>query len=80
MRRPSGHACALLFEGGRKGEPNVNLPLMDLSYNGKPSTINKVIHYHYPKPEDIADAVVSLARTPFATGQIVVVDGELTLT
>ena len=31
-------------------------------------------------PEDIADAVVSLARAPFATGQIVVVDGGLTLT
>ena len=31
-------------------------------------------------PEDIADAVVSLARTPFATGQVVVVDGGLTLT
>jgi ketoreductase RED2 len=31
-------------------------------------------------PEDIADAVVSLARAPFTTGQIVVVDGGLTLT
>ena len=31
-------------------------------------------------PEDIANAVVSLARTPFATGQVVVVDGGLTLT
>lgn len=31
-------------------------------------------------PEDVADAVVSLARTPFATGQVVVVDGGLTLT
>jgi ketoreductase RED2 len=31
-------------------------------------------------PDDIADAVVSLARTPFATGQVVVVDGGLTLT
>jgi len=31
-------------------------------------------------PEDIADAVVSLARTPFATGQVVAVDGGLTLT
>jgi ketoreductase RED2 len=31
-------------------------------------------------PEDIADVVVSLARTPFATGQVVVVDGGLTLT
>ena len=33
-----------------------------------------------PRRRDIADAVVSLARTPFATGQIVVVDGGLTLT
>jgi len=31
-------------------------------------------------PEDVADIVVSLARTPFATGQVVVVDGGLTLT
>ena len=31
-------------------------------------------------PEDVADAVVSLARARFATGQIVVVDGGLTLT
>ena len=31
-------------------------------------------------PDDIADAVVSLARTPFATGQVLVVDGGLTLT
>ena len=31
-------------------------------------------------PEDIADVVVSLARTPFATGQVVVADGGLTLT
>ena len=31
-------------------------------------------------PADIADAVVSLARTPFATGQVLVVDGGLTLT
>ncbi len=30
--------------------------------------------------ENIADAVVSLARTPFATGQVLVVDGGLTLT
>ena len=30
-------------------------------------------------PEDIADAVVSLARTPYATGQVLVVDGGLTL-
>jgi ketoreductase RED2 len=31
-------------------------------------------------PDDIADAVVFLARTPFATGQVLVVDGGLTLT
>ena len=31
-------------------------------------------------PDDIADAVVFLARTPFVTGQVVVVDGGLTLT
>ena len=31
-------------------------------------------------PEDIADVVVSLARAAFATGQVVVVDGGLTLT
>lgn len=31
-------------------------------------------------PDDVADVVVSLARTPFATGQVVVVDGGLTLT
>ncbi len=30
-------------------------------------------------PEDVADAVVSLARTPYATGQVVVVDGGFTL-
>ncbi len=30
-------------------------------------------------PGDIADAVVSLARTPYATGQVLVVDGGLTL-
>jgi predicted outer membrane repeat protein len=35
-------ASALLFEGGRKGEPNFNLPLMDLRYNGKPSTISEI--------------------------------------
>jgi len=31
-------------------------------------------------PEEIADVVVSLARTPYATGQVVAVDGGLTLT
>ena len=31
-------------------------------------------------PEDIADGVVFLARTPFATGQVLVLDGGLTLT
>jgi ketoreductase RED2 len=31
-------------------------------------------------PADIADAVVSLARTPYATGQVLAVDGGLTLT
>jgi len=31
-------------------------------------------------PDDVADAVAFLARTPFATGQVVVVDGGLTLT
>jgi hypothetical protein len=35
-------ASALLFEGGRKGEPSFNLPLMDLRYNGKPSTISEI--------------------------------------
>ena len=30
--------------------------------------------------EDVADAVVWLARAPFTTGQVVVVDGGLTLT
>lgn len=31
-------------------------------------------------PEDIADAVVFLAHTPYATGQVLAVDGGLTLT
>jgi ketoreductase RED2 len=31
-------------------------------------------------PEDIADAVAFLARTPFATGQVLTIDGGLTLT
>jgi NAD(P)-dependent dehydrogenase (short-subunit alcohol dehydrogenase family) len=31
-------------------------------------------------PADIADAVAFLAHSPFATGQVVVVDGGLTLT
>jgi ketoreductase RED2 len=31
-------------------------------------------------PDDIADAVVFLARTPFATGQVIAIDGGLTLT
>lgn len=31
-------------------------------------------------PQDVADVVVAFARTPFATGQVVVVDGGLTLT
>jgi NAD(P)-dependent dehydrogenase (short-subunit alcohol dehydrogenase family) len=31
-------------------------------------------------PEHIADVAGSLARTPFATGQVVVVDGGLTFT
>ena len=31
-------------------------------------------------PADIADVIVSLARTPYATGQVVAVDGGLTLT
>jgi hypothetical protein len=35
-------ACALKFEGGRKGEPNYNLPVMDLAYNGKPSAISEI--------------------------------------
>jgi len=35
-------ASALRFEGGRKGEPDFNLPLMDLGYNGKPSTISEI--------------------------------------
>ena len=35
-------ASALLFDGGRKGEPSFTLPLMDLRYNGKPSTISEI--------------------------------------
>jgi ketoreductase RED2 len=31
-------------------------------------------------PEDIADAVAFLARNPFTTGQVIVVDGGLTIT
>jgi ketoreductase RED2 len=31
-------------------------------------------------PDDIADAVAFLARTPFATGQVLAIDGGLTLT
>jgi ketoreductase RED2 len=30
-------------------------------------------------PEDVADVIVALARTPYVTGQVVVVDGGLTL-
>jgi hypothetical protein len=31
-------------------------------------------------PEDIADGVAFLARTPFATGQVIAVDGGVTVT
>ena len=35
-------ACALKFEGGKKGDLQLNLPIMDLRYNGKPSTISEI--------------------------------------
>jgi ketoreductase RED2 len=31
-------------------------------------------------PEDVADVIVALADTPYVTGQVVVVDGGLSLT
>jgi pteridine reductase len=31
-------------------------------------------------PDDVADAIVALARSPFVTGTILPVDGGLTLT
>ena len=35
-------ASALLFETGDKGQTSFNLPVMDLAYNGKPSTISEI--------------------------------------
>lgn len=35
-------ASALLFETGKPNELSFNLPLMDLAYNGKPSTISEI--------------------------------------
>jgi hypothetical protein len=35
-------ASALRFETGKPGETSFNLPLMDLAYDGKPSTISEV--------------------------------------
>ena len=36
--------------------------------DGKPSTINKVIHYHYPKPEDIAEILALRTFRDFGGG------------
>jgi hypothetical protein len=35
-------ASALLFETGDKGQTSFNVPVMDLAYNGKPSTISEI--------------------------------------
>ena len=35
-------ASALLFETGDQGQRSFNLPIMDLAYNGKPSTISEL--------------------------------------
>ncbi len=35
-------ASALRFETGKGGQPSFELPLMDLAYNGKPSTISEI--------------------------------------
>ena len=40
-------ASALLFETGKPGEPSFNLPIMDLTYDGKPSTISEI---NWPPP------------------------------
>jgi tyrosinase len=37
---------------------------------GKPSTINKVIHYHYPKPEDIAEILALRSFRDFGGGSL----------
>jgi tyrosinase len=37
---------------------------------GKPSTINKVIHYHYPKPEDIAEILSLRSFRDFGGGSL----------
>jgi tyrosinase len=38
--------------------------------DGKPSTINKVIHYHYPKPEDIAEILSLRSFRDFGGGSL----------
>jgi hypothetical protein len=35
-------ASALRFDGGKKGERSFSLPIMDLAWNGKPSTISEI--------------------------------------
>jgi len=38
--------------------------------DGKPSTINKVIHYHYPKPEDIEEIMSLRSFRDFGGGSL----------
>ncbi|HEX3127747.1 MAG TPA: tyrosinase family protein [Thermoanaerobaculia bacterium] len=38
--------------------------------DGKPGTLNKVIHYHYPKPEDIAEILSLRTFRDFGGGSI----------
>ena len=35
-------ASGIRFDGDKKGERSFSLPLMDLAYNGKPSTISEI--------------------------------------
>jgi tyrosinase len=58
-----------LLEGNSLWYP-LRFPGQYTNSDGKPSTINKVIHYHYPKPEDIAEILSLRSFRDFGGGSL----------
>ena len=58
-----------LLEGNSLWYP-LRYPAQYTNSDGKPSTINKVIHYHYPKPEDIAEILSLRSFRDFGGGSL----------
>ena len=58
--------------------------LVDTPWTADWDVVREVVQQAAPlrrtgRPEDVAEVVVSLARAAYVTGQVVVVDGGLTL-